>query len=133
MAVQKKTWYAPPMAESETRIFNVGARLFKEGDAGDVAYLIKSGKVKITKTGGDGQQKVVGLVGSGGIVGEMALIDDQTRVATVEALEDTTVLVISRDALKSRLDKTDPVVGRLLNSFTERVREQSRLIAKLQS
>jgi CRP-like cAMP-binding protein len=48
-------------------------------------------------------------------------------------MEDTTVLVISQDALKSRLEKTDPVVGRLLNSFTERVREQSRLIAKLQS
>ena len=115
------------MAESETKIFNVGARLFKEGDDGDVAYLIKSGKVKITKTGGDGQQK------AGGIVGEMALIDDQARVATVEAMEETTVLVISKDALKSRLEKTDPVVGRLLNSFTERVREQSRLIAKLQS
>ena len=121
------------MAESETKNFNVGARLFKEGDAGDVAYLIKSGKVKITKTGEDGQQKVVGLVGSGGIVGEMALIDDQARIATVEAMEDTTVLVISQDALKSRLEKTDPVVGRLLHSFTERVREQSRLIAKLQS
>ena len=76
------------MAESETKNFNVGARLFKEGDAGDVAYLIKSGKVKITKTGEDGQQKVVGLVGSGGIVGEMALIDDQARIATVEAMED---------------------------------------------
>ena len=121
------------VTESETKFFNTGARLFKEGGAGDVAYLIKSGKVKITKTGGDGQQKVIGLVGSGGIIGEMALIDDQARVATVEAMEDTTVLVISQDALKARLDKTDPVVGRLLNSFTERVREQSRLIAKLQS
>ena len=121
------------MSESETKTFDTGARLFKEGDAGDVAYLIKSGKVKITKTGGDGQQKVVGLVGAGGIVGEMALIDDQTRVATVEAMEETTVLVISQDALKSRLEKADPVVGRLLHSFTERVREQSRLIAKLQS
>ena len=121
------------MSESETKNFGTGVRLFKEGDAGDVAYLINSGKVKVTKTGGDGQQKVVGLVGSGGIVGEMALIDNQARVATVEAMEDTTVLVISQAALKSRLEKTDPVVGRLLNSFTERVREQSRLIAKLQS
>ena len=81
------------MAESETKNFNTGTRLFKEGEDGDVAYLIKSGKVKITKTGGDGQQKIVGLVGSGGIVGEMALIDNQSRVATVEAMEDTTVLV----------------------------------------
>lgn len=121
------------MSTSETKIFNVGARLFKEGDSGDVAYLIKSGKVKITKMGGDGQQKVVGLAGAGSIVGEMALIDNQARVATVEAMEDTTVLVISQDALKSRLEKTDPVVGHLLHSFSERVREQSRLIAKLQS
>jgi CRP-like cAMP-binding protein len=64
------------MAESETKNFTPGVRLFKEGDDGDVAYLIKSGKVKITMTGGDGQQKVVGLAGPGSIVGEMALIDN---------------------------------------------------------
>ena len=121
------------MAESETKTFNTGDRLFKEGDEGDVAYLIKSGQVKITKTVGDGQQKVIGLVGSDGIVGEMALIDNQTRNATVEAMEETTVLVVRRDTMKSKLDKTDPFISYLLHSFAERVRELSRLIAKLRS
>ncbi len=119
------------MAEIETKTFNTGAQLFKEGDEGDVAYMIKSGKVKITKTVGDGQHKLIGLVGSDGIVGEMALIDNQARFATVEAVEETTVLVVRRDTMKSKLDKTDPFVTYLLHSFAERVRELSRLIATL--
>ena len=121
------------MAESETKTFNTGARLFKEGDDGDKAYLIKSGKVKITKAGENGQQKVIGLVGSDGIVGEMALIDNQARFATVEAMEETTVLVVRRDAMKSRLEKTGPFVSYLLHSFAERVRELSRLIARMRT
>ena len=72
-------------------------------------------------------------MGQGGIIGEMALIDNQPRAATATALNDTTVVVITNQDLQARLAKTDPVVLRLLNTFTQRLREQGRVFTEITS
>ena len=116
---------------SSSKFFEVGQTIFKEGDVGDVAYLIKDGSVKITKIGRDDCQKTIAKVGKGSILGEMALIDDDTRSATAIAIDATEVMVIQRDELKNRLEKTDPVVNRLLQTMSARLKKQAKLIAEL--
>ena len=115
----------------KSKFFESGQTIFKEGDVGDVAYLIKKGSVKITKTGHDDCQKTIATVGKGAILGEMALIDDDTRSATAIVLFATEVLVIERHELVARLEKTDPVVNRLLQTLSARLKEQAETIAKL--
>ena len=113
--------------------FGIGRHIFRENDLGNEAYLLKTGSVKITKTGADGEQKTIATVGQGGIIGEMALIDNEPRAATATALSETTVVVITNQDLQARLELTDPVVMRLLNIFTQRLREQGRVFTKITS
>ncbi|MBL4613615.1 MAG: cyclic nucleotide-binding domain-containing protein [Magnetovibrio sp.] len=56
----------------ESRTYQVGATIFTEGDEGDMAYLIKSGEVKITKRSRDDSQRTLATVKAGSIIGEMA-------------------------------------------------------------
>ena len=115
------------------KAFGIGRHIFRENDLGNEAYLLKTGRVKITKTGADGEQKTIATVGQGGIIGEMALIENQPRAATATALSETTVVVITNQDLQTRLKHTDPVVLRLLNIFTQRLRKQGRILTKITS
>ena len=75
--------------------FDVGDYLFKEGDTGEEAYLIKSGQIKISKQDGENGFKTLATVGKGNIVGEMALIDGTPRAATAICAEPVTVVVVT--------------------------------------
>ena len=116
---------------SKTKYFEVGETIFCEGDDADEAYLIKEGFVKITKIGPDDRAKTVAKIGKGGILGEMALIDDDTRSATAVAIDTTELLIIQREELKMRLEKTDPVVSRLLQTMSARLKAQAIQIATM--
>ena len=67
-----------------------GEALFQEGDQGDRAYVVQEGNVDIVKNGVDGEV-ILGTVEKGGIFGEMALIDDQPRMATAIAADKSTL------------------------------------------
>ena len=68
-------------AAARRRVFAAGTLLFAEGDAGDAAYIVESGRVSVFKTV-KGRRVTLGEIGPGGIFGEMALIDDQPRMAS---------------------------------------------------
>jgi len=84
-------------------LFQAGETLFKEGDRGAEAFIIKSGKVHVVnqKTG------VLGDLGPGQMVGEMAIISDNSRVATATAKEETLCIALSRKAMKRMLGSID--------------------------
>ncbi len=98
---------------------NYSARdvIFKEGDPGDSAYLIEEGCVEVSVS--STQQT---RLNKGELFGEIALIDQQPRTATVRAIEDTVLIPIPRQLVKERLEKTDPVVRHLLLTILERYR-----------
>ena len=75
------------MHGSATRHFTKGETLMREGERGECAYIIESGNVEILVRRG-GQLLQIGTRGPGSILGEMAMIDDKPRTATVRALED---------------------------------------------
>jgi len=107
------------------REFGTGEYIFREGDEGDEAYLIIDGTIDIVKISGD-QELVIAQVGKGAIIGEMALIDSEPRMASARAASETSVSVIPSDDIKTRFDrlqKFDPIVHRLMNMFVQRMRE----------
>jgi CRP/FNR family cyclic AMP-dependent transcriptional regulator len=86
------------MAESilDRLTLQSGDFVFKEGDKGNKAYVVQDGSIEIVVKNGEGEDVVLGMVDKGGIFGEMALIDDQPRMATARAAAGTTLIVINR-------------------------------------
>jgi len=78
------------------RHFNNGQVIFHHGDPGGLLYIISKGKVKITHSTLEGQEALLAILGVGDFFGELALLDDSPRSATVEALEPTETLTLHR-------------------------------------
>jgi CRP-like cAMP-binding protein len=81
---------------SERMIFAAGQELFHQGDAGDTAYIIISGDAEVIVDSPTGEL-VVAEVGKNDIVGEIAILCDVPRTATVKAKSEITTLAISKD------------------------------------
>lgn len=81
-----------------------GQTLFSEGDSGDALYVVTSGRLGVFVRGIDEKADLVGEVSGGETVGEMALLANTTRGASVIALRDSTLLRLSRAAFASLLD-----------------------------
>ena len=99
-----------------------GDEIFAEGDRGNWAYLIQSGKIAIVKLRPDGSEVVLATLGPGRLFGEMALIDDQPRMATARALIETQLILIDRLTFNQKLAKTDPLMRELLQNFANNLR-----------
>jgi CRP-like cAMP-binding protein len=87
----------------DTVNWEAGTIIFEEGDAGDRCYVIHSGRVKVMKRLVDGQPITLAQVGHGTIVGELALFASPRRAATLQAVEGTTAIAISREDLMAIL------------------------------
>jgi EAL domain-containing protein (putative c-di-GMP-specific phosphodiesterase class I) len=98
-------------------IFPAGEIIFKEGDPGNSAYIIEEGSVEVGVSSSQHAR-----LGKGEMFGEIALIDQQPRTATVRAVENTVLIPIPRQLVKELLEKTDPVVRHLLLTILERFR-----------
>ncbi len=83
-----------------------GDELFAEGSHGEQAYVIREGELEIVKVSGS-REVLLALRGPGEVIGEMALIEDLPRMASVRARNDTDLLAIHRDQLQQLL-KTSP-------------------------
>ncbi|OIQ98404.1 DNA-binding transcriptional dual regulator Crp [mine drainage metagenome] len=111
----------------DRRVYGAGEVIFKEGEVGRrCAYLVQSGKVEISKTSGQGEVTILGHITEGGIFGEMALIDNHTRMAMARALEPTAVVIITEAVFEDKLRKADPFIRALLNIFVRNIRETTQ-------
>lgn len=108
------------LVHARRRVFPAGTRVFEEGDAGEEAYVVEYGRVSIFKTIKD-RRVVLGEILPGGIFGEMALIDDQPRMASAVAEEETACVVVGKDRLTEQLEKAPKgvrvIVGALLGNI----------------
>ncbi len=76
--------------------FSKGTIMFHQGDPADCMYLIEAGKLEVTVTTAANTQLVVSTLGEGELVGEMALVVDLRRSATITVLEDVELLRLSK-------------------------------------
>ena len=107
--------------------------IFKEGEPGDTAMVILKGKVEISRQVDD-KIMPIGVVGVGGMFGEMALIDDGERMASARAIEGPLeVLVISRRVFDLKLESADPFQRALISILTKHVRTLANKLTKLET
>ena len=81
--------------------------VIKEGDLGNCAYIIESGSLEVSKINDQTHKQVLGRLKENDIFGELGLIDGLPRSATVTALENCTIKVLTKEAFDS-LTKTNP-------------------------
>ena len=82
-----------------SRVVAAGEVIIQQGDRGDSAYMIVEGSCRVTQTRGE-REIELGLLGPGEVFGELAVLLDDVRTATVVAAQATTLLVIDRAALQ---------------------------------
>jgi serine/threonine-protein kinase len=100
------------------RLFPPGTIIIREGDTGDAAYMIVSGRCRAYRTVGD-RKETLALMQSGDVFGEMALLLDEPRAATVEAVEHVTLLVLDKSTMTEGLG-VDGWTGALVRALAQR-------------
>ena len=78
-----------------TQSYAAGSLIIREGDMGDTAYMIVSGSCRAFRTV-DGEQETLATMKVGDVFGEMALLLDEPRAASVEAIDAATVMVLDK-------------------------------------
>jgi len=97
--------------------------LLREGERPSSLFIIQSGRVRVSVSGDDGSELVLADLGPGELFGELALIDGEPRMATVEVVEDATVSVVSREDFAHCLARNPDIAVKLLRNLVHRVRE----------
>ncbi len=109
--------------------FPAGAVIIREGEPGTRAFVIESGEIEIW-TMVDDKYRQLGVATTGGIFGEMALIDDQPRMASATALTGTTCVIINDAVFDKKMEAADPFIAGLMRIFVRNIRpltEQSHM------
>jgi CRP-like cAMP-binding protein len=102
-----------------------GDVVVRQGDPGSDMYVIASGRVRITRVGPDGTVTDVGTRGRGEFFGEMSVLESLPRSATVEAVEETRLLVISQGQLLVRIRRDPTFCLELLRQLSGALRESA--------
>lgn len=100
-----------------------GARIFREGEAGDCAYIVERGSVEISALQ-HGRSVRLARLGVGELFGEMALLDDAVRTATATTLEETDVVIVPREHIEQRVTQADPLLNFFMRVILRRFREE---------
>ena len=88
-----------------TRVYQAGDVIVREGDAADAAYIINSGRCQVSKRTNEGESKLR-VLGPGEAFGETAVVTDRPRTASVTAMDEVEVTVVTRDSLENELSRS---------------------------
>ncbi len=105
--------------------------VFHADEAGDVFCLIREGRVKVTMTSPEGKEIILSTMGPGDFFGEMSLIDNEPRSASVIATERLDLVTIWRTDFLQILSENFSITRKLLAVLSRRLREASARIESL--
>ncbi len=116
------------LCQHSTDVFvAAGEMLFPEGAPGDNAYIIEQGQLEVIKTSG-GREVLLAVNGPGQVIGEMALLEDQPRMASVRARSDCKLIAISKEQFTHLLEISHAATKALFHTILSRWRETETLM-----
>lgn len=113
-----------------------GELLFEEGSPGERAYVIQKGELKVYKMS-SGREVLLARRGPGEVIGEIALIENRQRMASVRAEQDSVLIAITKEQLQDLMDTSPHAMRSIFNTVLGRLRstqsklEQSEKLARL--
>ena len=106
-------------ALAQVQKLDTDTTVFHEGDPADSIFVVVNGRVKIVTTSTDGKEFILSVLGAGQIFGEMGLLEEAPRSASVSSITDVELLVIKHDDFDHLL-KTSPGISRKLMAILSR-------------
>src|SRR5712664_3999225 len=101
------------------------------GDPTDSLYIVLSGRLKVMMSDSDGKEVILSILGPGEFFGEMGLIDDEPRSASVVTIEPCELLSISKRDFKKCLQDNAEMSMAVMRGLVKRLREADRKIGSL--
>ena len=113
------------------KTYRRNAILINEGDRTDSMYVIESGKVKVYLSNEDGKEVILSMEGPGSYIGEIALLDDEPRSASVVTLERSVFQIITKDDFRACLAGNPDLALSVIRTLTLRLRSVTEKIRNL--
>ena len=110
------------------RRYERGDTVFYQGDPGQNLCIVQTGRIKLSLMSAEGREIIIDLVGSGGVFGELALLDGEPRSADCVAIEPSELLVLDRPEFVDCLLKRPQLAIDLLAILSRRVRRDTMLL-----
>ncbi|MEA2011772.1 MAG: cyclic nucleotide-binding domain-containing protein [Verrucomicrobiota bacterium] len=109
---------------TDKRLFTPGQFLMQEGDYAEEAYAILRGKLEVLQDR-NGTPVSLAIIGDGDIVGEMSLLNNEPRSASVKAIEETEVTILTKEIFEGNLRKLPPYMEKTILTITERLKKSN--------
>lgn len=116
-------------ANSRERDYAAGAALLRQGETGVGLFIITSGSVHASQTTPDGSTRALGDFGRGAVLGELSLLDDMPRTASVVATTPTQAIVIPVWDFRAALREQPDISIKLLTVLSQRLRASEAQVA----
>ena len=97
--------------------------IVEEGLPGDYMYVIREGRVQVSKLSDDGREKILEFLEAGDFFGEMSLLDNAPRSASCRALSESRVLALSRNDFLNAMRKSPDLAMGVVQELTRRLRQ----------
>lgn len=110
---------------------NKGEVLFRENDSSDACYVVKTGKIVITKAKGSSEIELASI-GPGQMFGEMAFFDGAQRSASARAAQDTTVIALPFSSLNAQFDTFPQWLRSMVKTINDNLRDANKRIKNLE-
>jgi len=118
-------------ALATTRPYPKNTIIISEGDDSDSLYAVLSGKVKVYLSDDEGKEIIINIHGPGDYFGEMALLDDKPRSASVMTLEESKLAVLSKSAFEDCLSKNPQISLPIIRGMSKRLRNLTENVKSL--
>lgn len=105
--------------------------IFQVGEAGDHLLILLKGRVKVSLNSADGKEAILSILEPGNVMGEMALIDGDTRSANVTTMDACSFLVLWRRDFLPFLERNPHVALKLLSGLSQRLRATNDMVGNL--
>jgi CRP-like cAMP-binding protein len=112
------------------RQFESGQVVFREGDASDTCYIVRSGRARAVREHQGGRTLTLATFGPGDIFGELAMFEDERRSATVEAIEPTSVVAVLGPDMRRLIVEHPGISARLVIALGRRLRETNERLTR---
>ncbi len=105
------------MQAMQRRTYHAGEELFVEGQIGKAVFIIRSGRVELTRNVGGGDVRTLGLLGAGQIFGELALIEQRERTASATVIDDGAIYLLYTATLESLIRRYPDIGIKLMKNM----------------
>ncbi|MFA7667066.1 MAG: cyclic nucleotide-binding domain-containing protein [Burkholderiaceae bacterium] len=118
-------------AGSARRSFPRGRTIVAEGEPSQSLYILLAGRAKVQRSDADGKEVILAVLGSGDWFGEMSMIDDAPRSASVVTLEACEFMSIDKNSFRALLRQSPEICMAVMRQLVTRLREADRKIETL--